>query len=66
MQLTDTTTIKYPNTGRDLLSGWKIFCNDKNTNGKTTNFIISKKKQTVRRAMQEQLAYLRSAIALCI
>ena len=30
IQLTDTTIIKYPNTGGYLLPGWRIFCNDKN------------------------------------
>ena len=28
IQLTDTTIIKYPNTGGYLLPGWRIFCND--------------------------------------
>ena len=41
IQLTDTTIIKYPNTGSELLPGWKIICNDKNNNGKITNFIKS-------------------------
>ena len=43
IQLTDTTTIKYPNGGGYLLPGWRIFCNDKNNNGKLQNFIKSTK-----------------------
>ena len=42
-QLTDTTIMKAGNTGRYLLQNWKIFCNDKNNNGKTSNFIKSTK-----------------------
>ena len=42
-QLTDTTIIKYPNTGGYLLPGWRIFCNDKNNNGKIQDFIKSTK-----------------------
>ena len=43
IQLTDTTIIKYPNTGGYLLPGWGIFCNDKNKNGKIQDFIKSTK-----------------------
>ena len=43
MQLTDYTIIKYPNTGGYLLPGWRIFCNDKNNNGKIQDFIKSTK-----------------------
>ena len=43
IQLTDTTTIKYPNTGGYLLPGWRIFCNDKNNNGQIQDFIKSTK-----------------------
>ena len=43
IQLTDTTIIKYPNTGGYLLPGWKIFCNNKNNNGKIQDFIKSTK-----------------------
>ena len=43
IQLTDTTFIKYPNTGGYLLPGWRIFCNDKNNNGKIQDFIKSTK-----------------------
>ena len=41
--LTDTTIIKYPNHGGYLLPSWRIFCNDRNNNGKTQNFIRSTK-----------------------
>ena len=49
IQLTDTTTIKYPNSGGYLLPGWRIFCKDKNFNCKTQNFIKPKKKQILPR-----------------
>ena len=41
IQITDTTIIKYPNTGGYLLQNWVIKCNDKNNNGKIPNFIKS-------------------------
>ena len=41
--MTDTTVIKNGNTGNDVLPYWKIICNDKNNNGKTSNFIKSTK-----------------------
>ena len=41
--LTDTTIIKYPNSGGFLLQNWNIKCNDKNNNGKIQNFIRSTK-----------------------
>ena len=43
IQLTDSTIIKYPNTGGYLLPGWRIFCNDKNNNRKIQDFIKSTK-----------------------
>ena len=43
IQFTDTTEIKYPNTGGCLLQNWLIKCNDKNNNGKIQNFIKSTK-----------------------
>ena len=43
IQITDTTIIKYPNTGGYLLQNWIIKCNDKNNNGKIQNFIKSTK-----------------------
>ena len=42
-QLTDITTIKAGNAGGYFLPYWKIICNDKNNNGKITNFIKSTK-----------------------
>ena len=46
IQLTDTTIIKYPNSGGCLVPGWRIFCNDKNSNGKIQNFVKSTKTNT--------------------
>ena len=43
LQIIDTTSIEYPNTGGYLLQNWVIKCNDKNNNGKTQNFIKSTK-----------------------
>ena len=43
IKITDTTIIKYPNTGGYLLQNWVIKCNDKNNNGKIQNFIKSTK-----------------------
>ena len=43
IQLTDTTNIKYPNSGGYLLQNWNIRCNDKNNNGKIQNFLRSTK-----------------------
>ena len=43
MQITDTTVVKYPNSGGYLVPGWRIFCNDKNNNVKIQNFIKSTK-----------------------
>ena len=43
IQITDTTIIKYPNTGGYLLQNWVIKWNDKNNNGKIQNFIKSTK-----------------------
>ena len=39
IQLTDITIIKNGNNGGYLLPGWRIFCNDRNGNGKIHNFI---------------------------
>ena len=38
--------MKAGNTGAYLLHYWKIICNDKNNNGKTTNFIKSTKSNS--------------------
>ena len=46
IQLTDITTIKYPNSGGYLLPYWRIFCNDKNNNGKIQNFLRSTKSNS--------------------
>ena len=43
IQITDTTIIKYPNTGGCLLQNWVINCNDKDNNGKIQSFIKSTK-----------------------
>ena len=43
IQLTDITVMKAGNTGIYLLPYWKIICNDKNNNGKISNFIKSTK-----------------------
>ena len=41
IEVTDTTEIKYPNIGRDLLQKWNIKCNNKNNDSKVGNFIKS-------------------------
>ena len=43
IQLTDTTVMKAGNSGGYLLQNWNIRCNDKNNNGKISNFIKSTK-----------------------
>ena len=43
IQLTDTTVLKAGNSGGYLLQNWNIRCNDKNNNGKISNFIKSTK-----------------------
>ena len=43
IKITDTTNINYPNTGGYLRQNWIIKCNDRNSNGKKQNFIISTK-----------------------
>ena len=48
IQLTDITTKKARNTGGYVLPYWKIICNDKNNNGKITNFIKSTKPKSNR------------------
>ena len=44
--MTDSTIIKYPNSGGYLLQNWIIRCNDKNSNGKIQNFIRSSKSNS--------------------
>ena len=46
IQLTDTTIIKSPNSGGYLLQNWNIKCNDKNNNGKISNFIKTTKTKS--------------------
>ena len=46
IQITDTTIIKYPNSGSNRLQQWSIKCNDKINNGKTQNFIKSTKTKS--------------------
>ena len=46
IQLTDTTIMKSGNGGGYLLPSWRIFCNDKNNNGKIPNFIKSTKSSS--------------------
>ena len=41
IQITDTTEMKYPNIGSDLLQKWNIKCNNKNNQSRITDFIKS-------------------------
>ena len=43
IQFIDTTEIKYPNIGSDLLQKWKIKCNNKNNDYKVGDFLKSTK-----------------------
>ena len=43
IQIIDTTEIKYPNIGSDLLQKWNIKCNNKNNVSKVGDFIKSTK-----------------------
>ena len=43
IEITDTTEIKYPNIGSDLLQKWYIKCNNKNNVSKVGDFIKSTK-----------------------
>ena len=43
IQIIDTTEIKYPNIGSDLLQKWNINCNNKNNVSKVGDFIKSTK-----------------------
>ena len=43
IQVTDTTFIKNPNSGKSLLQQLNTKCNDKNGNGKLQNFLESTK-----------------------
>ena len=46
IQLTDSTIIRTGNSGASVLPFWKIVCNDKNNNGKISNFIKSTKSNS--------------------
>ena len=43
MQITDTTEIKFPNIGSDLLRKWNVKCNNKINQSKITDFLKSTK-----------------------
>ena len=43
IQITDTTIIKSPNNGGYLLQNWNMKCNDRNGNGKISNFVETTK-----------------------
>ena len=43
IQITDTTEMRYPNIGSDLLQKWNIKCNNKNNQARITDFIKSSK-----------------------
>ena len=42
-QIRDTTKMIFPNTGNDFLQNWKIICNNRNNEGKPSDFIKSTK-----------------------
>ena len=46
IQITDTTEIKFPNIGGDLLQKWNIKCNNKNNQSRITDFIKSTKTKS--------------------
>ena len=43
IQITDTTEVRYPNIGSDLLQKWNIKCNNKNNQARIIDFIKSTK-----------------------
>ena len=43
ISITDITEIKFPNSGDGLLQKWKIYCNNKNNQSRTNDFIKSTK-----------------------
>ena len=43
IQITNTTEMRYPNIGSDLLQKWNIKCNNKNNQSRITDFIKSTK-----------------------
>ena len=46
--MTDTTIIKYPNIGKDLIQRWAIIRNDKNNNSQIGQFIKSTKTSSLK------------------
>ena len=42
----------YPNTVNELLQNWKIICNNRNAEGKPSDFFKKKQKQTLPQANQ--------------
>ena len=65
-QITDTTIIKSGNTGVTILPYGKNVCNDKNTNGKLSNFNKSTKKQTLQQVNQDRRVCLQLVMRLCV
>ena len=65
LQITDTSTIKYPNFGGYIFQNWFMKHNDKKSARKMKKK-YHQHKQTVRQVIREQQAYLRSVIVLCI
>ena len=45
-QLIDNTKMIFPNTGNDLLQNWKIICNNRNNEGKPSDFIKRSKSNS--------------------
>ena len=43
IQITDTTEMRYPNIGSDLLQKWNFKCNNRNNQSRITDFIKSTK-----------------------
>ena len=46
IQIIDTTDMRYPNIGSDLLQKWNIICNNKNNQFRITDFIKSTKSNS--------------------
>ena len=46
IQITDTTEMRYPNIGSDILQKWNIKCNNKNNQSRITDFIKSTKTKS--------------------
>ena len=65
IQITDTTEMRYPNIGGDLLQKWNIKCNNKNNQSRITDFIKSTKK-ILQPDILGQFLYLLSEMLFCI